>query len=505
MSKSPELILAIDQGTTGTRGLLVNRRGQILGSAYSEFTQYYPRPGWVEQDPEEIWRVSLRVMRAALRNAGSRPTDIVAIGLTNQRETTIVWNRLTGRPIHRAIVWQDRRTANQCDELRRRGFNRQVRNLTGLVLDPYFSATKLGWLLDHVRGARHRAEAGKLLFGTIDTWLVWKLSGGRAHVTDRTNASRTLLFNVNTLDWDDRLLALFGVPRPMLPAVCSSMGEVTETAPEIFGKSVPIAGIAGDQQAALFGQGCFSPGVAKNTYGTGCFVLTPTGGKMVRSPRLLTTVSASVKDSNAYALEGSIFAAGSAVRWLRDGLRLIRTAEETERMARAVPSSNGVYVVPAFVGLGAPHWDPKARGAILGLTFGSTRAHIGRAVLESIAYQTRDVIEAMVHATGEPLQILRADGGAASNDFLMQFQSDILGVEVERPKIIESTALGAAYLAGLGVGIWGSTEEVERLRKVDRRFRPRLKASERNALYEGWQEAVRRVRSRGGQSIPVDS
>ncbi|UCE62580.1 MAG: glycerol kinase GlpK [Nitrospirota bacterium] len=504
MSNSRKLILTIDQGTTGTRGVVVDRRGKVHGSAYSEFTQYYPRPGWVEHDAEEIWRVSLRVVRAALRNARVRQADLAAIGITNQRETTLVWNRRTGRPIHRAIVWQDRRTAKQCDKLRRRGLNSQVRDLTGLVLDPYFSATKLQWLLDHVRNARGRAGDGELLFGTIDTWLVWKLSGGRAHVTDRTNASRTLLFNLNTLDWDDTLLTLFDIPRRMLPAVCPSMGVVGETDPEVFGAAVPIAGIAGDQQAALFGQTCFTPGVAKNTYGTGCFVLMPTGGKVVRSAHLLTTVAASPQDTEAYSLEGSIFAAGAAVRWLRDGLRLIRKAEETEQLATSVPSTGGIYMVPAFVGLGAPFWDPHARGAILGLTLGTNRAHVARAVLEAIAYQTRDVVEAMMQATREPVEMIRADGGAASNDFLMQFQADILGIEVERPKVIETSALGAAYLAGLGVGFWDSTEEISHLRKVDRRFRPRIKPSERENLYEGWMKAVSRVRTRRGVSLPSD-
>ena len=494
VKKGHDIILSIDQGTTGTRVLVVDRRGRIIGSAYSEFKQYYPRPGWVEQDAEEIWRVSLRVLRAALRNAGAAPSDLAAIGITNQRETMVVWNRRTSRPIHRAIVWQDRRTVKRCDELRQRGYASQVSELTGLVLDPYFSATKVQWLLEHVRGARERAEAGELLCGTIDSWLVWKLSGGRVHVTDRTNASRTLLFNLKTLEWDDSLLQLFGVPRAILPDICSSMGVVAETDRKVFGAVVPIAGIAGDQQAALFGQACFARGVAKNTYGTGCFVLMPTGSAPLNSTHLLTTVAVA-RDTDVYALEGSIFVAGAAVHWLRDGLRLIRKAEDTERLARSVGSTQGVYVVPAFVGLGAPFWDPDARGAILGLTLGTTRAHIGRAVLEAIAYQTRDVIEAMAVATGEPLKMLRADGGAASNDFLMQFQADILGVEVERPKIIETTGLGAAYLAGLGVGMWASTEELQRLRKVDRRFPPRLKAAERDALYEGWREAVNRVRT----------
>jgi len=503
--KTGNLILAIDQGTTGTRVLVVDRRGRVIGCAYSEINQHYPRPGWVEQDAEEIWRVTLRVLKSALRRAGIRPADLAAIGIANQRETTLVWNRGTGRPIGPAIVWQDRRTAKRCESLRRLGFNSHVKELTGLVLDPYFSATKVEWLLEHGPGIRKGAGAGKILFGTIDTWLMWKLSGGRAHVTDRTNASRTLLFNINTDVWDETLLQVFGVPREMLPAVYPSIGVVAETDPDVFGATVPIAGIAGDQQAALFGQTCLTPGVAKNTYGTGCFVLLPTGNDPKASRHLLTTVAAGPKDHKAYALEGAIFASGSAVQWLRDGLRVIRNAKETEQLARSVPSALGVYIVPAFVGLGAPFWDADARGAILGLTLGTTRAHLARAVLEAIAYQTRDVVEAMAEATGEPLQMLRADGGAASNDFLMQFQADILGVEVERPKIIETTALGAAYLAGLGVGVWESTEEVVRLRKVDRRFRPRLKSSERDALYEGWKEAVSRVRTSGGKSALADS
>ena len=499
--KTPHLILAIDQGTTGTRVLIIDRRGKVCGTAYSEFTQFYPSPGWVEHDAEEIWRVSHRVIRAALRNAHVHPKDITAIGISNQRETTVVWNKRTGRPIHKAIVWQDRRTAQQCGELRQRELNDHIKDLTGLVLDPYFSATKIQWLLNHVRGSRNRAGKGELLFGTMDTWLIWKLSGGRFHITDRTNASRTLLFNLKTMDWDETLLQLFDIPRPMLPAVCPSMGVMAETDPEVFGADVPIAGMAGDQQAALFGQACFTHRMAKNTYGTGCFVLMPTERNVVRSTHLLTTVAASPGDTCAYALEGSIFAAGAAIQWLRDGLKLIRKAEETEKLASSVSSNDGVYMVPAFVGLGAPFWDPNARGAILGLTLGSTGAHVGRAVLEAIAYQTRDIAEVMAKATGEPLRMLRADGGAAANNFLMQFQADILGVEVERPKIIETTALGAAYLAGLGIGFWESTEELKRLRKVDRRFRPRLKASERNALYEGWQEAVSRVRTRGGSSL----
>ena len=495
MGKVRSVIVAIDQGTTGTTVLVVDPRGRIIGRAYSEFTQYYPRPGWVEHDAEEIWRISLRALRAALRRASVRPAELAGIGITNQRETTVVWNRRTGRPIHRALVWQDRRTAPFCDDLRSRGMTDAVREATGLVIDPYFSATKLQWLLEHVRGARQKAEAGALCFGTIDTWLVWKLSGGRAHVTDRTNASRTLLLNLSTLAWDPWLLDLFGVPPCILPTVHPSVGIVAETDPGVVGATVPISGIAGDQQAALFGQACFKRGMAKNTYGTGCFVLVPTESDRVKSTRLLATAAASAEDQNAYALEGSIFVAGAAVQWLRDGLRLIRDARETERLARSVSSTLGVHVVPAFVGLGAPFWDADARGAILGLTRGVTHAHLARATLEAIAFQTRDVVEAMTADTGEPLALLRADGGAAANDFLLQFQADILGVEVERPRIIETTGLGAAFLAGLGVGLWQSPAEVERIRKVDRRFRPRLHAADRDALYKGWTEAVARIRT----------
>jgi glycerol kinase len=495
MGKTRSVIVAIDQGTTGTTVLVVDPRGRIIGKAYSEFTQYYPRPGWVEHDAEEIWRISLRTLRAALRRASVRPAELAGIGITNQRETTVVWNRRTGRPIHRALVWQDRRTAPFCDELRSRGMTDAVREATGLVIDPYFSATKLQWLLEHVRDARGKAEAGALCFGTIDTWLVWKLSGGRAHVTDRTNASRTLLLNLSTLAWDPWLLDLFGVPSCILPTVHPSVGIVAETDPEVVGATVPISGIAGDQQAALFGQACFKHGMAKNTYGTGCFVLVPTESERVKSTRLVTTAAASAEGQNAYALEGSIFVGGAAVQWLRDGLRVIRDAQETERLARSVSSTLGVHVVPAFVGLGAPFWDADARGAILGLTRGVTRAHLARATLEAIAFQTRDVVEAMTADTGEPLALLRADGGAAANDFLLQFQADILGVEVERPRIIETTGLGAAFLAGLGVGLWQSPAEVERIRKVGRRFRPRLRAADRDALYEGWTEAVARIRT----------
>jgi glycerol kinase len=494
-ARAQSAIVSIDQGTTGTTVLVVDRRGRIIGRAYSEFTQHYPRPGWVEHDAEEIWRVTLRVVRSALRRAGLRVGDLAGIGITNQRETTVVWSRRTGRPIHRALVWQDRRTAPQCEALRQRGLTERVREATGLVIDPYFSATKVQWLLDHVRGARERAARGELCFGTIDTWLVWKLSGGRAHVTDRTNASRTLLFNLATLDWDPALAELFAVPRQMLPAVHPSVGVVAHTDSDVLGAAVPIAGIAGDQQAALVGQGCFARGTAKNTYGTGCFLLMPTEAEVVRTTRLLATAAASSRDERAYAVEGSIFVAGAAVQWLRDGLGVIRKAAETERLARSVPSTLGVYVVPAFVGLGAPYWDAEARGAVIGLTRGVTRAHLVRAVLEAIAYQTRDVVEAFAADAGKRLEVLRVDGGAAANDFLVQFQADVLGVEVERPKVVETTGLGAAFLAGLGVGMWASTAEIEGLRRVERRFTPRMPAAEREALYHGWTEAVARVRT----------
>ncbi len=494
-ARARSAIVAIDQGTTGTTVLVVDRRGRIIGRAYSEFTQHYPRPGWVEHDAEEIWRVTLRVVRGALRRAKVRAGDLAGIGITNQRETTVVWNRRTGRPIHPALVWQDRRTAPRCEGLRGQGATERVREATGLVIDPYFSATKIEWLLEHVRGARDSAARGELCFGTIDTWLVWKLSGGRAHVTDRTNASRTLLFNLRTLDWDPALAELFGVPREILPSVHPSIGVVAHTDPEVLGATVPIAGIAGDQQAALVGQACFATGTAKNTYGTGCFLLMPTGAEVVRTTRLLATAAASAAAERAYAVEGSIFVAGAAVQWLRDGLGVIRKAAETEKLARSVSSTLGVYVVPAFVGLGAPYWDAEARGAVVGLTRGVERAHLARAVLEAIAYQTRDVVEAFAADAGKRLEILRVDGGAAANDFLMQFQADVLGVEVERPKVVETTGLGAAFLAGLGVGTWASPAELEGLRHVDRRFKPRMSSAEREALYHGWMQAVSRVRT----------
>jgi glycerol kinase len=490
-------VVAIDQGTTGSTVLVFDRRGRVIGRAYSEFTQHYPHPGWVEHDPEEIWRVTQRVLRQACRKARVGAGEVVALGITNQRETTVLWDRHTGRPLHRAIVWQDRRTASMCEELRARGAEEMVRRRTGLVLDPYFSGTKLRWLLDHVPRAAERAARGELAFGTIDAWLVWKLTGGAVHATDPTNASRTLLYDIHGGRWDPELLSLLGVPAAVLPEVRPSSGDFGRTEASVLGAPVPIGGVAGDQQAALFGQGCVEPGMAKNTYGTGCFLLLNTGSQAVTSNRgLLTTVACDARGGRAYALEGSVFVAGAAIQWLRDGLGLIRKAAESERLARGVDSTLGVYLVPAFVGLGAPYWDAEARGAIVGLTRGVTRAHVVRAALESLAYQTRDVVDAMATAAGAPLSALRVDGGAAANDFLMQFQADVLGVPVDRPRVVETTAMGAAFLAGLGCGFWKSQAELAQARRLDRRFRPRMKPETRDALYRGWQEAVARVRSR---------
>jgi glycerol kinase len=488
------VVVAIDQGTTGSTVLVFDKRGRVVGRAYSEFTQHYPRPGWVEHDPEEIWQVTLRVLRQALRRALVTPRDVAALGITNQRETTVLWDRRTGRPVHRAIVWQDRRTAPLCDDLRARGAEPLVRRKTGLVLDPYFSGTKLRWLLEHVPRAHDRAARGELCFGTIDTWLIWKLTRGAVHVTDPTNACRTLLYDIQTRAWDRELCDLLGVPMEVLPEVRPSSGDFGTTT--LLGAPIAITGVAGDQQAALFGQGCVEAGMAKNTYGTGCFLLLHTGHSRVRSDHgLLTTVACDAQGGPGYALEGSIFIAGAAVQWLRDGLGLLRNAAESEKIARSVKSTLGVYLVPAFVGLGAPYWDAGARGALLGLTRGVTRAHLVRAALESLAYQTRDVVDAMAAAAGTPLRALRVDGGAAANDFLMQFQADILDASVERPRVVETTAMGAAFLAGLGAGFWRSQGALAQARSIDRRFRPRMKPEVREGLYRGWQEAVARVRS----------
>ncbi|MBK8183349.1 MAG: glycerol kinase GlpK [Candidatus Competibacteraceae bacterium] len=491
-------VLAIDQGTTGSTVLIFDHDGQIKGRAYSEFTQHYPKPGWVEHDAEEIWLVTVKVIAGALRAATIRASELRAIGITNQRETVVLWDRATSQPVANAIVWQDRRTARLCDELKEEGLEETVRRKTGLVIDPYFSGTKVKWLLDNVAGLRARAERGEIAFGTIDSWLVWRLTGGKAHVTDYSNASRTLLYNIQELRWDDALLERLEIPKTILPEVKPSAYVYGETDPEIFfgTQRIPVAGIAGDQQAALFGQACHSPGLAKNTYGTGSFVLMNTGTKRVLSnEKLLTTIAWGIGDEPVeYALEGAIFITGAAVQWLRDGLRMIRSAAEIEELARSVAHNEGVYFVPALVGLGAPHWDPYARGLLIGLTRGSTQGHIARAVLESIAYQTRDVIEAMQRDSGITLQELRCDGGAAVNSLLMQFQADILGVPVEVPRIVETTALGAAYLAGLAVGFWESRAELAQKWQLAHRYTPQLADAEREQLFRRWRKAVERAK-----------
>jgi glycerol kinase len=490
-------LLAIDQGTTGTTALVFDREGHVRGRGYSEFTQHYPRPGWVEHDAEEIWRVSLSAAADALAAARIGARDLRAVGITNQRETILAWEIATGEPIGRAIVWQDRRTANICDELRARGLEETFRKKTGLVLDPYFSGTKFKWLLDNTPDLRERAARGEVVFGTIDSWLVWKLTAGRTHATDCSNASRTLLFNINTLEWDDELLALLGVPRETLPQVRPSAGNFGETdASAFFGATVTIAGVAGDQQAALFGQACHAEGMVKNTYGTGSFLLMHTGRKPVESRAgLLTTVAWQIEGEPAeYALEGSIFITGAAVQWLRDGLQIISHADETEALARSLDSNEGVYFVPALAGLGAPHWDAYARGAIVGLTRGTTRAHLVRAALESMCYQTRDVVAAMESDSGIVLKEVRVDGGAVGNSFLMQFQSDILGVPVVVPEVTETTAAGAAYLAGLAVGFWTGREEIAARWKLARYYEPRMSDDERKRLTRRWLKAVERAR-----------
>ena len=487
-------ILALDQGTTSSRAILFDRAGSIAGIAQKEFRQHYPKPGWVEHDANEIWATQSGVATEVLAKANLTPADIAAIGITNQRETTVVWDRGTGQPICPAIVWQDRRTAAICDRLKARGLAAQIRRKTGLVIDAYFSGSKVQWILNHVRGAKARAKAGELAFGTVDSWLVWKLTGGKRHVTDASNASRTMLFNLKTGDWDDELLQLFGVPRSMLPEIRSS-SEVYGDA-DIFSPSIPIAGIAGDQQAALFGQVCTQPGMVKNTYGTGCFMLMHTGKKRITSKHnLLTTVAWRIGGQTEFALEGSVFIAGAVVQWLRDGLGIIRNAKEVETLAAQVEDTHGVYLVPAFAGLGAPHWDPYARGTITGLTRGTTAAHLARAALEGIAYQVADILHAMEADSGIRLKELRVDGGASRNNLLMQFQSDLLKVPVVRPTVSETTALGAAYLAGLAVGYWKNRAAIATQWQVDRRFRPAMKPKDRNRLIAGWTQALARARS----------
>lgn len=486
-------ILALDQGTTSSRAILFNQKGEIVHIAQKEFTQYFPQPGWVEHNPNEIWGSILAVIATVLSEAAVEPKQIAAIGITNQRETTVVWDKQTGQPIYNAIVWQSRQTAQICEQLKQAGYDDVFREKTGLLIDAYFSGTKVKWILDHVEGAREKAERGELLFGTIDTWLTWKLSGGKVHVTDYSNASRTLMFNIYEQRWDDELLGILQVPKAMLPDVRPSSEIYAHTAPyHFFGQEVPIAGIAGDQQAALFGQACFEQGMAKNTYGTGCFMLMNTGEKAVQSKHgLLTTIAWGVDGKVEYALEGSIFVAGSAIQWLRDGLRMIKEAKDSEAYATKVQSTDGVYVVPAFVGLGTPYWDSDVRGAVFGLTRGTTKEHFIRATLESLAYQTKDVLTAMEADAGITLKTLRVDGGAVKNNFLMQFQSDILGVPVERPVVNETTALGAAYLAGLAVGYWQSREEIAKQWNIDRAFEPKMNVDVQQQLYDGWKKAVR--------------
>jgi glycerol kinase len=484
-------ILALDQGTTSSRALVFDHNGSVLSSAQKEFRQIFPKPGWVEHDADEIWASQNGVATEAVSRAGLKPEDIAAIGITNQRETAVVWDRETGRPVCNAIVWQDRRTARFCDQLKQKGLAKKIRQKTGLVIDAYFSGSKVRWILDNVKGARARAAKGELAFGTIDSWLVWKLTGGKRHVTDVSNASRTMLFNIHKGDWDEELLKLFQVPREMLPQVASSS--------EVYGESrdgIPIAGIAGDQQAALFGQVCTRPGMVKNTYGTGCFMLMNTGAKPIASRNnLLTTVAWKINGRTEYALEGSIFIAGAVVQWLRDGLGLIKASPDVEALAASVGDNGGVYLVPAFAGLGAPHWDPYARGAMVGLTRGATAGHVARAALEGIAFQGGDVLEAMEADSGIRLKELRVDGGACSNNLLMQFQADLLNTPVIRPKVRETTALGAAYLAGLAVGYWKDAGEIGRQWQVDRVFKPSMKAVVRKGLQAGWAEALERSKA----------
>ena len=488
-------LLALDQGTTSSRAIVFRDDAAIVGLAQREFTQLYPQPGWVEHDPREIWATQVAVAIQALGEAGLAPSRIAALGVTNQRETTIVWDRRTGEPVYNAIVWQDRRTADFCAQLKAAGFEAEVQRRTGLLLDPYFSGTKLRWILDHIAGARARAERGELAFGTVDSWLIWNLTGGRVHATDVSNASRTLLLNLESADWDEEMLRLLDVPRAVLPEVLPSSGLFGEVTSPLAGWPFPIAGVAGDQQAALFGQACFEPGMGKNTYGTGCFLLQNTGTAPVWSNnRLLTTIAWRTSESLEYALEGSVFIGGAVVQWLRDGLKLIRSAPEIEALAASVPDSGGVFLVPAFVGLGAPHWDPYARGAMLGLTRGTTEAHVARAALESIALQSADLLEAMQLDAHQELKELRVDGGACRNNLLLQMQADFLQAPVVRSAVTETTALGAAYLAGLATGVYKSTHEISSQWRAERRFEPRMPADRAAAMRARWKQAVERAR-----------
>ncbi|AOA01514.1 MAG: glycerol kinase GlpK [Carnobacterium sp.] len=490
-------VLAIDQGTTSTRAILFNKKGEIVHTSQREFTQYFPEPGWVEHDANEIWVTTLAVIAGVLIESDTKPTEIHSIGITNQRETTVVWDKNTGLPVYHALVWQSRQTSDIANQIIADGYEELVKSKTGLRVDAYFSGTKVRWILDNVEGARARAEKGDLLFGTIDTWLIWKLTGNKVHVTDYTNASRTMMFNIHELKWDDELLDILTIPKKMLPEVRSSSEVYGETVEyHMFGQRVPIAGVAGDQQAALFGQNCFEEGMIKNTYGTGCFILMNTGEKAVNSENgLITTIAYGLDGKVNYALEGSVFVAGSAVQWLRDGLKMFTDAGETEEYALRAGNSDGVYMVPAFVGLGAPHWDTDARGAIFGLTRGTSKDVFIRATLESIAYQSKDVMETMIKDSGIPITEMRVDGGAAKNNFLMQFQSDILNIEIKRPKVSETTALGAAYLAGLATGFWESIEDIKANWLLDKSYEPKMEDAERDVLYHGWEKAVTATRS----------
>lgn len=488
-------IMSFDQGTTSSRAIIFDKHGNICGKAQKEFNQIYPHPSWVEHDPMEIWGTQSGVAREVLESSGIRPGEIAAIGITNQRETTIIWNKNTGKPIYNAIVWQCRRTANICDNLREMGLEEYIKETTGLVLDAYFSATKIKWILDNVDGARESAEKGELLFGNIDTWIIWNLTRGKVHITDYSNASRTMLYNIKELSWDEKILKALNIPKEILPQVKNSSEIYGYTDKHTFGGAeIPISGVAGDQQASLFGQTCFESGMVKNTYGTGCFMLMNTGEKAVASKNgLLTTIAWGIDGKVEYALEGSIFIAGASIQWLRDELRIIRNAEESEYMATKVQNSNGVYVVPAFTGMGAPYWDMYARGTIVGLTRGVKAEHIVRATLESIAYQTKDVLNAMIDDSNIDLKELKVDGGAVENDFLMQFQADIMNTIVKRPKVAETTALGAAYLAGLAVGFWKDKEEIKRNWEIDKSFNPYMEQKKRDKLYKNWKRAVERA------------
>lgn len=489
---SAQYIIALDQGTTSSRSIVFDHRGNIVSVAQKEFRQVFPQPGWVEHDAEEIWSTQYGTFAEVVAKANITMRQIAGIGITNQRETTVVWDRKTGRPVYNAIVWQDRRTATYCDELKKAGLAKSIQEKTGLVIDAYFSATKLKWILDNAEGVRKKAENGELAFGTIDTWLTWKLSGGETHVTDVSNASRTMLLNIHTCEWDDELLKLFDIPKSLLPEVKPSSKIYGVTGSFIPDSRIPIAGIAGDQQAALFGQMCTQPGMVKNTYGTGCFMLMNTGEKAITSQNnLLTTIAWKINDKTEYALEGSVFIAGAVVQWLRDELKFFRNSPEVEQMAQQVPDTDGVYIVPAFAGLGAPYWNQHARGSIFGLTRGSSRSHIAKAALDSIAYQTYDVLKAMEADSGIHIKELRVDGGATGNNQLMQFQSNLLNSKVVRPKITETTALGAAYLAGLAVGYWKNIEEIQHQWQVDKTFEPQIKGDQRKELVNGWQRAVR--------------